>query len=174
MLRLPGKTPLPAPLTALLEAGDCRKLLQVPGAEKGLYPAFLCPSLISLDGVTLTLSLDRERTDLGRGLVRGIWFDQPLVLWLCRGETVLRAHAWAYRCHIVGPVFTQMLARARREDPAGDIACAWQLLVLDGAEAAERPPDPEILPAGPPEMHLDHPLLHARGPEAADAARGPI
>ena len=160
MLRLPGKIPLPAAPAGRLEKADSRRLLQVPGAAAGKRHTFLCPSLTSLNGVTLVLSLARERTELGRGLVRGLWFDQPLTLWLCGEGATLRARAWAYRCHIAGPVFARLLARAREADPAGDIACAWELLTEDWRETAERPPDPEPLPDGPPELHLDHPLLH--------------
>lgn len=129
MLRLPGKTPLPAAAAGRLEKADCCRLPQ-------------------------------ERTDLGRGLVRGLWFDQPLTLWLCGAGTTLRARAWAYRCHIAGPVFTRLLARAREADPVGDIACAWELLAEEWRETGELPPAPEPLPDGPPELHLDHPLLH--------------
>ena len=87
MLRLPGKTPLPAAAAGRLEKADCCRLLQVPGASAGERHAFLCPSLTSLNGVTLALSLPQERTELGRGLVRGLWFDQPLTLWLCGAGT---------------------------------------------------------------------------------------
>lgn len=160
MLRLPGKTPLPAAAAGRLEKADCRRLLQVPGASAGERHAFLCPSLTSLNGVTLALSLPQERTELGRGLVRGLWFDQPLTLWLCGAGTALRARAWAYRCHIAGPVFTRLLARAREADPAGDIACAWELLTEEWRETGKLPPAPELLPDGPQELHLDHPLLH--------------
>ena len=118
MLRLPGKTPLPAAAAGRLEKADCCRLLQVPGAAAGERHAFLCPSLTSLNGVTLALSLPQERTELGRGLVRGLWFDQPLTLWLCGAGTTLRARAWAYRCHIAGPVFTRLLARANRRTPS--------------------------------------------------------
>ena len=160
MLRLPGKTPLPAAAAGRLEKADCCRLLQVPGAAAGERHAFLCPSLTSLNGVTLALSLPQERTELGRGLVRGLWFDQPLTLWLCGAGTTLRARAWAYRCHSAGPVFTRLLARAREADPVGDIACAWELLAEEWRETGELPPAPELLPDGPPELHLDHPLLH--------------
>ena len=57
MLRLPGKTPLPAAAAGRLEKADCCRLLQVPGAAAGERHAFLCPSLTSLNGVTLALSL---------------------------------------------------------------------------------------------------------------------
>ena len=69
MLRLPGKTPLPAAAAGRLEKADCCRLLQVPGA-------------------------------------------------------------------------------------------AWELLAEEWRETGELPPAPEPLPDGPPELHLDHPLLH--------------
>lgn len=163
MLRSPNKTPLAPQLTQLLAADGCQKLLQVPASAEGECPTFLCPSLTSLDGITLALSLDHERSDLSRGLVRGLWFDQPLTLWLCGGGEVLRANVWAYRCHIVGPVLTGMLALARRQDPTGDIACAWQLVVQDWEMTDQCPPRPQPLPDGPPELHFDNPLLLPNG-----------
>lgn len=47
-----------------------------------------------------------------------------------------------YRCHIAGPVFTRLLARAREADPVGDIACAWELLAEEWRETGELPPGP--------------------------------
>ena len=44
-----------------------KRLIQVPGEKPGEIHAFLCQSLTSLDGSTLLLSLDRERTPLGQG-----------------------------------------------------------------------------------------------------------
>ena len=69
MLRLPEKTPLPQTVSRLLEDKNSKRLIQVPGEKPGEIHAFLCQSLTSLDGSTLLLSLDRERTPLGRG-----WF----------------------------------------------------------------------------------------------------
>ena len=77
MLRLPEKTPLPQTVSRLLEDKNSKRLIQVPGEKPGEMHAFLCQSLTSLDGSTLLLSLDRERTPLGRGLVRSLWFDRP-------------------------------------------------------------------------------------------------
>ena len=80
MLRLPGKTPLPAAAAGRLEKADCCRLLQVPGAAAGERHAFLCPSLTSLNGVTLALSLPQERTELGRGLVLDTDLEKGLAL----------------------------------------------------------------------------------------------
>lgn len=160
MLRLPKQTPLPEKAVKLLAAEPCRKLLQVPGGEDGENPAFLCQSLTNLDGAALMLSLDREHTGLGRGLVRSLWFDRPITVWLCQGQLSLRAQAWAYRCHIVGPAFRQMRALAQEQNPMEDIACAWQLLPEEWVQTNQTPPSPQGLSAGPAELHLDHPLLH--------------
>ena len=166
MLRLPKQTPLPGKAVKLLAAENCRKLLQVPGKEKE-NPAFVCQSLTSLDGAALMLSLDREHTGLGRGLVRSLWFDRPITVWLCQGDISLRGQAWAYRCHIVGPGFSQMRALAQARNPMGDIACAWQLLPEEWTQTNETPPSPKGLSAGVPELHLDHPLLHGGDAPAA-------
>ena len=48
----------------------------------------------------------------------------------------------------------------QQADPVGDIACAWELLAEEWRETGELPPAPELLPDGPQELHLDHPLLH--------------
>ena len=108
MPRLPEKTPLPQTVSRLLEDKNSKRLIQVPGEKPGEIHAFLCQSLTSLDGSTLLLSLDRERTPLGRGLVRSLWFDRPAAVWLSQDGKTWKTEAWAYRCHIVGPAFTAM------------------------------------------------------------------
>ena len=130
MLRLPSNSPLPEEISRFLSAGDCIKSIQVPGEKEG-----------------------------GEGLVRSLWFDRPVTLWLRRDGHTLRISAWAYRCHIVGPLFSSMLAAARRDNPTGDIACAWQL-VPGSWEITSQPPPPALpFPNGTPELHFDNPLL---------------
>lgn len=156
MLRLPEKTPLPQTVSRLLEDKNSKRLIQVPGE----IHAFLCQSLTSLDGSTLLLSLDRERTPLGRGLVRSLWFDRPAAVWLSQDGKTWKTEAWAYRCHIVGPAFTAMRSLAREKNPENEIACAWQLAAEGWTKTEEILPVPEKIPGGPLELHLDHPWLH--------------
>lgn len=141
----------------------------MPGGEEkeNSDPAFLCQSLDSLDGLTLMASLEQEHTGLGRGLVRSLWFDRPVTVWLSREDISLRAQAYAYRCHIVGPTFSQMRDLARAKNPVEEIACAWQLLPEEWTETNETPPAAQALSAGPPELHLDHPLLHGKSVQPA-------
>lgn len=160
MLRLPEKMPLPEKICRLLADRKSIKLLQSPGEEPNVTHTFLCQSLTSLDGSTLVLSLDRERTPLGRGLVRGLWFDRPFTVWICQDDEIWQAEAWAYRCHIVGPLFAKMRSLAQEENPENEIACAWQLAVGIWEKAKDSPPVPERIPEGIPDLHLDHPWLH--------------
>ena len=160
MLRLPEKTPLPQTVSRLLEDKNSKRLIQVPGEKPGEMHAFLCQSLTSLDGSTLLLSLARERTPLGRGLVRSLWFDRPVAVWLSQDGKTWKTEAWAYRCHIVGPAFTTMRSLAREKNPENEIACAWQLAAEGWTKTEEILPVPEKIPGGPLELHLDHPWLH--------------
>ena len=159
MLRLPSKFPLPGEILQFLSAEDCIKSIQVPGEKEGGDPVFLCPSLACPDGTSLALSLPEERNGLGQGLVRSLWFDRPVTLWLHRDGHTLRISAWAYRCHIVGPLFSRMLAAARRDCPTGDIACAWQLVPDSWEITSQAPPSPLPFPDGAPDLHFDNPLL---------------
>ncbi|MEG1917257.1 MAG: hypothetical protein RR092_01265 [Oscillospiraceae bacterium] len=135
---------LPPRLLSLLDAKDCRKLLETPSGVAD------CPSLFCPQGGTLLLSLEREHTAAGRCLVQGIWFDTPVTLWLCQGDTTLRLTAAVHRCHIVGTVFSQMLRRAQGRG----IASAWELHLLRWEETtatppAPCPPEPVVIEEGP-------------------------
>lgn len=160
MLRLPENSPLPERILRLLTDEKALRLLQTPGKEKGELHTFLCPSLASLDGSTLMLSLDQERTELGRGLVRSLWYDLPIAVWLSLDGVTLKAETRAYRCHIVGPNFLKMRSLAQKENPMEEIACAWQLLPETWRETKEKLPAFEIISPRPMEPHLDHPALH--------------
>ena len=136
----------------LRAGGACRAVVEAPGET-----VFACPSLTSLNGETLVLAVEDEHTPAGRTLVGALWFGRPLTLWLSTPEGTYRAGLRAYRCHIVGPVFSVMLARRREEDPEGDLASAWELTAEDWTETEELPPEPEpqSSPFGP-ELHLDN------------------
>lgn len=84
MLRLPGNTPLPEAVSALLSKPDCRKAICLPQADGKLF-VMDCAFLTSQNGVTLLAGLEQERTEAGSGFIRGLWFDQPAEIWLQSG-----------------------------------------------------------------------------------------
>lgn len=129
--------------------------------EDGTYYPFSPQDLaVTEDGGHLLLSLERERTEAGRGLVRALWFDQQVFLWENGCRSVLRP----VRCHIVGKVFSARYRYAKARDENAEVAAVWELEVTACAAAGQDAPDPLPLhPAGVPEYHLDHPSLH--GPQ---------
>jgi hypothetical protein len=155
------QNPLP-PLLAEIFAQETGAIIEVSGRNRE-PAAFSCNSLQTLNGVTLILGIEHERTDAGRGMVRGLWSEKPIVIWTKIGAKTYRIMAKPYRCHIVGPVFSKVLERTRLENPLNDISAVWELLVDNYRETTETPPAPILqIPEGEPEYHLDHPFFTTR------------
>ena len=132
-------------------------VMEVPCKDGGSY-SFLPDGLCwSADGETLLLPLESERTEAGRGLIRAMWSGGEVALWAGGWRCQLRP----YRCHIVGPVFTQCYLRAKSEDPSAEVAAVWELRAdcVQAAEALAPAPLP-LHRRGAQELHLDHPSLH--------------
>ena len=167
MMKFPAIRPLDSKITDYFASADQNlsiPLIQVP-TEEGLSLPYLCPSLTSPDGKLLVLGVHQERTILGRGLVRGLWFGREGRIWLPSpgpGQSSLALTVLPYRCLIAGPVFTQLLKQARSRDPLEDFAAVWELAVQNVEERDDFPQGvPEESPDGEPEYHLDHPSLRA-------------
>ena len=159
MLRLPGNTPLPEAVSALLSKPDCRKAICLPQADGKLF-VMDCAFLASQNGVTLLAGLEQERTEAGSGFIRGLWFDRPAEIWLQSGGETLKLAAHVYRCHIAGPSFQLVLHQARARDPEGDLAAVWELIVDSCAQTEEPMPVPqEQHVRGCPEIHFDNPAI---------------
>lgn len=170
--KLPEITALdPRILSALQSPRPFKELplIQVP-EESGLSRAYLCPSLTTLDGRLLTFGLEQERTPLGRGLVRGLWFGKEGKVWLPAAvpsaqQAYLQLTVLPYRCLIAGPEFSRMLKAARSLNPAADYGAVWELAVINTKLWTDSASVPEGIPAGSPEgepeYHLDHPSLRA-------------
>ncbi|HJB06838.1 MAG TPA: hypothetical protein H9716_03120 [Candidatus Enterocloster faecavium] len=168
MMKLPSIRPLDPDILKMLESSSRQgtiPLIQMPEKE-GLTRPYFCPSLTALDHNLLVFGLPQERTPLGRGLVRGLWFGRPGKLWLSSpGQTSLSLDVLPFRCLLAGPVFARLLNQARSEDPAADFGSVWELTVLDFEETDCVPEGiPQEAPDGEPEFHLDHPSLLARTP----------
>lgn len=165
MIQLPLICPLdPVILKMLEDSSTCQSLplIQMPEAE-GLTQPYFCPSLTTFDRRLLVFGLPQERTPLGRGLVRGLWFNRPGKLWLSSpGQPSLELKVLPYRCLIAGPVFARLLNHARQKDSLADFGSVWELAVLDFKETDCIPAGiPQEAPDGEPEFHLDHPSLLA-------------
>ena len=125
MMKFPAIRPLDSKITDYFASADQNlsiPLIQVP-TEESLSLPYLCPSLTSPDGKLLVLGVHQERTILGRGLVRGLWFGREGRIWLPSpgpGQSSLALTVLPYRCLIAGPVFTQLLKQARSRDPLED------------------------------------------------------
>ena len=110
---------------------------------------------------TLVLSLREDRSDLGAGLARALWFDEPIELWMREANGWRHVTARAWRCDIVGPVFSAALAAAREASPTAEVASAWELRPVSPGELVASAPDARVPSRAPrPELHLDNPLLH--------------
>ena len=141
-MELPLWKPIdPARLPLLAPAGE--KIMEAWDTAGPI--AFACPGLTTLNGASLLLPLEQERTEAGRSLVRTLWFGGEVTVWFPGdGETwIVIAQPW--RCHIAGPVFRQMLDRVRKADPRGDIAAVWELEPLAWERTAQTPPQPQEL-----------------------------
>ncbi len=172
MIQIPQILPLDEGIIEYLDARPMASMDQVPvdqvprlqvPAEGGLTQAFFCPSLTTFNGKTLVLGLSQERTQLGRGLVRGLWFHQEGKVWLpsqVSGKDCLVLTVLPYRSHIAGPVFSQMLNQARFADRSADFGAVWELAVTGWSRAAAAPQGVFVeTPDGEMEFHLDHPSL---------------
>ena len=125
--------------------------------------ALSCPVVTSQNGTTLLLGLAQERTAAGRALVRALWFDQPVTLWLPGKADWIQLTARPWKCHITGPVFRELLEQARRRDSAADLAVVWELLPVSESLCAQ-PPQPEDCPLlREAEIHLE--LLCQKEPD---------
>ncbi len=135
----------------------CSNIIEVPTKNKEMV-AFQSQSLQSINNKTLVIGIEQERTDAGRGMVRGLWHDKPVIVWLCSGRKTLRLVALPYKCHIVGPVFSRIYNEVKLENLYAEVSVVWELLVEDFKITDECPPEPVIqVQDGEYEYHLDHP-----------------
>lgn len=149
---LPILTPLSPETAALLPVWN-NAVAQALDLEGPV--AFSCPVVTSQNGTTLLLGLAQERTAAGRALVRALWFDQPVTLWLPGKADWIQLTARPWKCHITGPVFRELLEQARRRDSAADLAVVWELLPVSESPCAQ-PPQPEDCPLlREAEIHLE-------------------
>ena len=159
MLKLPKKFELSREIRSLLDCPNCRKLLTVP-QEKGTDFTCSVPELTCEDG-SLILGLENEHSELGRGLVRALWFGQDVRLWLVHGETRLILSLTPWRCHIAGPLFTRILCRARQAEPEADYTAVWELYPQRAEQSDTLPPAPQAIQITVADQHhLDHRSLH--------------
>lgn len=157
-MELPIFVPMPPETAALLPVWN-KAVVQAQDLEGSL--PFSCPVVTSQNGSTLLLGLTQERTAAGRALVRALWFDQPVTLWLPYGTGWIQLTARAWKCHITGPVFRELLEQARRRDPAADLAVVWELLPT-AQSSSSQPPRPVDCPLlREAEIHLE--LLRPAG-----------
>lgn len=159
MLRLPGKTPLDNIIVKGIEE-KWETIVQVP-EQGGHTSSFCCTCLETLDGITLVLGIEQERTAAGRGMVRGLWFEKEVVIWMSDHQNTYRIITNPYRCHIVGPTFTKIFEKARTADPRAEVSAVWELIVSSVEKTDLKPPVPAAQQVdGEVEYHLDNPCLH--------------
>ena len=116
---------------------------------------FSCPILTSADGKTLLLGLEQERTAAGRALVRALWFDHPITLWLPGENGWLNVTARAWKCHITGPVFRTLMEQVRKRNPRGDLAVVWEIYPVAQSPCGH-PPKTDACPLlREAEIHLE-------------------
>lgn len=148
----PTLAPMPLETAALLPVWN-KAVAQASDLEGPV--AFSCPVVDSQNGTTLLLGFAQERTAAGRALVRALWFDQPVTLWLPGEAGWLQLTARAWKCHITGPVFRELLEQTRRRDPAADLAVVWELLPT-AQSSSSQPPRPVDCPLlREAEIHLE-------------------
>ncbi|MDF1493396.1 hypothetical protein [Caproiciproducens sp. CPB-2] len=121
------------------------KLLQEPAAVKavgtvnpdGSPYVSVNTTLTSLDGKSLILSEDLEKSVSNVNLVNSVWFGRTVCVTVSYGEASFAIKARVHRCLIVGKIFEQMLARKRNAygDDA-DISTVWELLPLEISETS--------------------------------------
>ena len=135
-------------------------MLTVPQRDGGSFSCRV-PELALEPNGSLVLPLENEHSQLGRGLVQALWFQQEVQLWLPGDgvQTLLTLVLW--RCHIAGPLFAAVLNRARAADPAADPTAVWELYPVRAEATALLAPDPQaVVTDVPTQHHLDHISLH--------------
>lgn len=155
MLNLPGKDILDSQIIQMLQ-GNCKKIIEVPTEHEGMV-AFQSESLQVNNNATLILGIEQERTHAGRGMVRGLWRNKPVIVWLYNRTQKLRLVTFPYRCLIVGPVFSKIYNEVKSTNPEAEVSVVWELVVKECQVADARPPKP--IPQkqeGEFEYHLDH------------------
>jgi hypothetical protein len=120
--------PLPQQLVDLLASMDSVKILATLN-EDGTASIETNPTIDTLDGRTIILSEELEKSSGSKNLVRSIWFDKPVTIFAQKGVIHYEVHTKVNRCLIVGKIFDEMLKRARQIGGSdADIAAAWELI----------------------------------------------
>ena len=135
-------------------------ILTVPQRDGGSFSCRV-PELAPEPNGSLVLTLENEHSQLGRGLVQALWFQQEVQLWLPGDgtQTLLTLAPW--RCHIAGPLFASVLNRVRAADPAADPTAVWELYPVHAETTPLHAPDPQAVVFDVPTQHyLDHISLH--------------
>jgi len=128
MIKLPKISMLSPELTKLLKMSDSVKIIGTLDAS-GEPRLSANDTLTSLNGISLILSEKLEKSQCNRDLVRSIWYGKPVTVLVFHDGTSFEIRAKIYRCLIVGPIFDEMLARAREKyGPDADIAAVWELI----------------------------------------------
>ncbi|HWQ77674.1 MAG TPA: hypothetical protein VN381_02600 [Anaerovoracaceae bacterium] len=145
------KAELPQELIELLDKPDSVKVLGTLNAD-GSPRLAINKSLTTLDGKTLILSEELEKTLSNKNLVRSIWFDKRVSVYISNGPVAYEVRASVNRCFIIGGQFVEMLTRARKEyGPDADITDAWELIPREVVNVS-----PEVVRR---EQQLLHPFL---------------
>lgn len=165
MLGVGNFLPVGEELAAALGDGATRAAVTVPGHDGPIACDLLLVRASDLGAgeLALALAVREERTDLGAGLVRGLWYDAPVEVRARLGDgTLWLVEARVWRCCIAGPLFSDVLARERAAGTE-DVASAWELRVLDArrVDASDVPAAAEPSQAPREELHLD--VLARRG-----------
>jgi hypothetical protein len=127
-VKIPQKTTLLPELIELLGKTGSIKIIGTLG-EDGAPHLSANDTLTSLNGITLVIGEERERSQNNKNLVRGIWYDKPVAIFAANTESAFEIRAKVYRCLAVGGIFDAMLARAReKHGPEADIAVAWEFV----------------------------------------------
>lgn len=145
-------------------SGEGAPRVSVPGEEGTLFCEAFSASELGVSKLAgergVVVALREDRSDLGAGLTRALWFDEPVELWLREGIAWRHVRARVWRCDVVGPVFSAALARVREGSPSAEVASAWELRVVEEAPVVSAPAARVPSRAPRPELHLDNPLLH--------------
>lgn len=144
LMRIPKKRVLAEEVVRMMERPECVRVLGASG-DGGAVEIWENETLFSPDGKILWLSERLEKSPGTKALVRSIWNDLPVTVYVSCGGAAFQLRARVYRCLIVGDVFDEMLVREReRYGPNADIAAAWELIpeacreVSEGLLAAEQ------------------------------------
>lgn len=135
-------------------------ILTVPQRDGGSFSCRVPEMTMDPDGSFL-LPLENEHSQLGRGLVQALWFQREVQLWLPGDgiQTLLTLAPW--RCHIAGPLFAEVLTRARQADPAADPTAVWELYPIREEQTPLPAPVPQTIVTDlPAQHHLDHCSMH--------------